>query len=166
MPTRVTESSATVIDHIFCNFLPEDVYLLKSAILTWDLADHLGTVLILGVNKTVDFNRRPLIRIYSEKNINSFINELSQIHWDKVYFSSNVNNSYNEFSELFKGLYNKHFPLTRQSRKACKNKIWVNRELKNDINYKNKLYKTWIVHKNPADKVAYDAYAKGLRVRL
>ena len=48
-----------------------------------DISDHLPNVIIMkGTSKTSHTRERPKVRIFSERNISSFIHELENITWE------------------------------------------------------------------------------------
>ena len=77
-----------------------------------------------------------------------------------MYSISDVNIAYENFSNILTSLFNKHFPLIKQSRKRSKDKKWVNNEVMKASNRKNALYRAWIRSKQATDKLAYLEYKK------
>ena len=79
-PTRLTHSSATLIDNIFVN--TEQVRDLRSVILINDISDHLPTCMIL---ENVNLGKKKKRKIYSRKitenSLSMIRKELSAINW-------------------------------------------------------------------------------------
>ncbi len=72
LPTRVTDSSSTLIDHIFYrsanNSKNNDFANCLTGIITVDIADHLANfVILLTRNNNLNNIERPLIRVFSAK---------------------------------------------------------------------------------------------------
>ena len=79
-PTRLTHSSATLIDNIFVN--TEQVRDLRSVILINDISDHLPTCTILeNVKLGLKKKRKIYSRKITENNLSMIRNELSAINW-------------------------------------------------------------------------------------
>ena len=82
LPTRVTNTTSTVIDHIYYyrGRKRKQEPRLSSGNFYSDLSDHLPNFLILSnVNSRVNFSDRPLIRLHTNKNKNNFQNGLQLI---------------------------------------------------------------------------------------
>ena len=64
LPTRVTQYSATAIDHLYCNINFNNNYFCKAGLLCSDISDHCGNFMFFG-SKTVRANLkdRPFIRL-------------------------------------------------------------------------------------------------------
>jgi len=103
---------------------------------------------------------RPLVRIFSEKNINHFKNDISRIDWAPVYNSNDVNEGYSYFEDKIKTSYQKNFKIVRQSRKRAKDKTWITAGLKLSSRHKNILYKKWLKSKSSVDEERYKTYRK------
>ena len=84
-PTRVTETSATLIDHILTNNIDIASDHLQGILCT-DISDHYAIFHISG-NIKYDETNSPdvrLIRDIRQCNINKFINEMQLVEWDSV----------------------------------------------------------------------------------
>ncbi|MGK2862648.1 MAG: RNA-directed DNA polymerase [Chitinophagaceae bacterium] len=165
LPTRITQHSATLIDHIYFyqGQSVKDLRLSSGNIFS-DLSDHLPNFAILSkisVNRTLC--DRPLIRLYTDKNKHIFQQCLVNTDWGNLlYLNDDVNDCYNIFISTIKNYYEQSFPLTRMSRRASKDKKWIttSKGLKISIKHKNKLYEKWILTKNPTDEIVYKTYKK------
>ena len=96
MPTRVTNHSCTLIDHIFYysktfknNFLTGNLFT--------DISDYFVNFLLLGSNKKFYPKERPNVRIFGDKNKEKFRSILSEMNWEYELENKNVNNSMNTF---------------------------------------------------------------------
>jgi len=166
LPTRLSDASSTLIDHIF--FCPasksKHLYLENSlsGIITVDISDHLPSFAVMLTRKPVqNKDDRPLIRIFSVKNKLAFANELQSFDWESnLYSEEDVDTAYEFFINTLLFIFNKYFPLVKLSRKRAKDKCWVTPEVIKSSNHKNHLYKNWIKSKNPQDKTKYLNYKK------
>jgi len=162
LPTRITKNSSTLIDHIFyregCNNTKD--LQTASGNLWCDLTDHLPNYFLIFDNQYTQKNVRPLIRIFSEKNIKNFQNEVCNINWEPLYDTDDVNQGYNYLDTKIKQCYLNNFKLVRLSRNRAKDKIWITPGLKCSSKHKNKLYKKWLKSKSPSDEEKYKTYRR------
>ena len=131
MPTRITSRSATLIDHLYYyeGTRHRDVSV-KSGNFLEDISDHLPNYMILINSKNPLQKERPLVRLFSQKNLALFKRELQNVDWTSVYNASDINDSYRNFFDIFIKLHNRCFPLTKLSRKIAKDKPWITSALK------------------------------------
>lgn len=119
MPTRITANSATLIDHIyyFDGVSDKNIVTVKSGNLLVDITDHLpGYVLILRKAKEHNADR-PMVRIFSPKNINEFVHRLRVTDWSPVTSETDVNISFNKFMSTLSNSFNDCFRLVKLSRR-------------------------------------------------
>ena len=67
LPTRVTDHSATLIDHMFCHTKNFKGNTFAGNLFT-DITDHFANFLILGLSRIKHTNCRPIVRIFNGKN--------------------------------------------------------------------------------------------------
>jgi hypothetical protein len=161
-PTRVTDYSATLIDHVFvkqpARQAPHDI---KSGIIYCDLTDHLPSFILLSRLNKSQSHSRPLTRIFGDKNMAKFKTDLTNINWNLL-LKGDATKNVQIFYDTIRTLYNKNFPLVRLSRKRYKDKPWINTNIKNCIKHKNKLYKKQL-HKATLENILqYKAYRNRL----
>ena len=119
-PTRITDSSSTLLDNIFTNSTPDKF---NSAIICNDISDHLPVAIHLKPRNAVTSNsitHNPKTRIYSENAVYNFnMALLNHPDWSSVHTLSNsdqdANAAYDCFCGTYTRLYNKFFPA-----KICK----------------------------------------------
>ena len=104
-PTRITTSSATLLDNIFVN---TDMNL-KSGILITDLSDHLPVFAITSSSFSIIDNADQSFTMRSINNdtINNFCTQIMNL---SIEVTDDANSSYNLFTKQFIDLYNKCFP--------------------------------------------------------
>jgi hypothetical protein len=143
-PTRITETTATIIDNILTN----NLNVIKSSIIVTDLSDHLPTILSTDVNVTnkVDTNKATYKRNHNSHNIALFKKKLAGVDWNEVLNDNNANDDYNAFITKFEKLYDECIPIKKCNRHKKKDpKLpWITKGLLKSINIKNKLYKHYI----------------------
>lgn len=97
-PTRICDSTATLIDHILTNITSLDHV---SGITITDISDHFGVFAIFK-NKTKKYaTELKFYRSFKEENIQNFSNMLRNVDFSPVYTTTDVNDSYNPFLSLY-----------------------------------------------------------------
>jgi len=139
-PTRITVSSATLLDHIYTNNITATGH---SGIIITDVADHFGTFYLTRVN--INNNRtsnKSRNRLFSEKNINIFKNKLNQTEFEIVYDTMCPNQAYNEFMNLYSDAFNTSFPIVdiKTKNKHMKREPWFTSGLLESSKTKAKLF--------------------------
>jgi exonuclease III len=84
-PTRVTDHSATLIDHIFVNKI-HDIY--SSGIITCDISDHLCTYVNIALNENLNYNISQSstgFAKFTEANTQKFRELINNETWESVY---------------------------------------------------------------------------------
>ena len=108
-PTRITNSSATLIDNIFVNNL-EEIY--TSGILFTDLSDHLPIFQITGnIQKKRKINTEKKYRQINDKTINQLCQALEKETWLDVFNNADTQEAYNLFYSKFYEFYDNSIPL-------------------------------------------------------
>jgi hypothetical protein len=161
MPTRITTRSATLIDHMYYfegSGNKHHSVSIKAGNFLEDITDHLPNYVLILKETKQNNCQRPLIRIFSQKNIDEYIRLLHTADWSVIYNCSDVNVCYNKFSEIISSAFNKCFPFTRLSKKRSKDKKWITSALIKSSNVKNKLYKKWLSSRNEIDETKYKQY--------
>ena len=159
LPSRISNHSATIIDHIFIKN-PAKLIQNKcsSGNLITDLSDHLPNFTFLDL-KTPTSNDRPYVRLFTENNIKAFTENL---HAESALINDNdltdSNYAYDTFSNNYLSLFNKYFPYKRLSRKNCKDKPYITTGLKVSIRTKNKLYHKYLNNPSELNKAIWKRY--------
>ncbi len=142
LPTRITDTSATLIDNIFIKQTPKHNYQnIISGNIFSDLTDHLPNFVLFGNATRPVQKNRPKVRIYSKTNTDKFRATLHDRLSSMVYDESNVNVVYDKFQGILCSTYEECFPLKTLSRKRNKDKKWITKGILKSISTKNQLYK-------------------------
>ena len=145
IPTRFTERSTTLIDHIFIRLPRTKINnLVTSGNLITDISDHLSNFAIIDIDIKLT-KERPLIRLYTKQKIELFkrniASELSDITTIiKLQNNTNVNELYKMLYDKLHSLLDLYFPKVRQSRKNAKDKEWITEGIKRAIKHRNNLF--------------------------
>ena len=112
-PTRVTDHSATLIDHIMTNNFKPSLSLYQGILLT-DVSDHYPIFHIVKFNDTTsNENEFILKRNMSAKNFELFHQLISRTNWSDTLNKTECQSSFSAFHNEIKEIYNKSFPLTK-----------------------------------------------------
>jgi hypothetical protein len=107
-PTRVTTSSATLIDHMYSNLITSSYH---SGIIINDVADHFGTFCIYeGKSKHIS-QPSSKHRSFSTKNIIKFKTLLNETDFEDVLNIECPNLAYDTFLSKYLAAFNESFPL-------------------------------------------------------
>ena len=121
--TRITSSSASLIDHVFTNV--RDL-ISDSGVISVGFSDHLITFCsrkwVKGASATPNTRQVRSMKSYSKA---SFIAELVRIDWSHILSSSDVNYCLSEFTRLFK-LALDHVAPVKEVRVRNKHNPWMN----------------------------------------
>src|SRR3989442_6179700 len=169
MPTRFSNHSPTIIDHVYSNDLFIDKYICKTGLVINDIADHCANFMFLidtDPKVKIMHSNEVKIRNFSKINREKFKNSLSAIDWSLVFSSNNPSSSLDTFLNIFTEVHDKSFPVIKTSSTIKTDKKWITPALLKSINVKCKLYKKWIKSKKTAHESKYKKYAKCLRKLL
>ena len=109
-PTRVSDNSATLIDHILTNSLCEQF---DSYILCHHISDHFPIIHFLKLKKNKIKQLKLKTRNFSQNNVNRFKNALSNYNWSHVTNEANCPQAaYTNFDCTLNSLVDIYFPLT------------------------------------------------------
>jgi hypothetical protein len=163
-PTRITESSATLIDNIWTNSVINNKY--NYGILISDLSDHFPIYSIENLNiKNFTCQKHKIKRNFCLSNVNKLITDLDNLNWQNVLNTHDVDGAFNLFYDIFISALNKACPLVEQkiSNKNGLNSKWISNKLKNACLKKNILYKKYINCPNVSIKQRYVTYRNKIK---
>ena len=145
-PTRITSSTATLIDHIYTNhFSNQD----KSGIIIFDISDHLPIYCIINITKQKKSMQRPKIRKIHVNKTKLYLSELySELTKLESVMTTDINNQTNNLIQIIQMCSEKYFPLVAVSRKKIRKTPWMTPDLLHDIEEQNRLYKHCYKHDN------------------
>ena len=159
-PTRVSTSSATLIDNIFYNDI-ENPKILKGILYT-DISDHFPIF-------TIDYSFSEVAsptyirgRNYCEKNKNSFKSRMDATNWNCVLQNDDASNAFTLFHKTFSDIYTECFPIECK-KVGYKNRTqWLTPALKKSISRKNLLFKNMKRHPSSLNTETYKLYRNRL----
>ena len=126
--TRITATSATLIDHFWTNIFNLQTDL---GIFTDCIADHLPLILGVQINSP-HVNKSPTDqRCFRNSNIAKFMATLENYNTKSVFSCSDVNYAFDQFIHNSSSVFHKSFPLKHFSKFKKKETKWYDTEFKN-----------------------------------
>ena len=132
LPTRITSTSATVIDHIYHysgNYKNADTSTWECGNIYSDITDHMPNWIIAykEVKNKLNFEKRPLIRLFTSKNKINFRNSVKMTNWADIMGSDSgdVNVIYNKFLDTLNKNFDENFPKVKLSIRGSKDENWM-----------------------------------------
>ena len=153
-PTRVTSSSASLIDNIFSNSLKSH----KAGILIADISDHYP---VFCTSDNLNLNQSPetiRYRPFTENNKQSFREALLVTDWQIVFNESRAQQAYTALSRVVCDAFNSSFPLIERLRTKTDSNPWMTRGIKKSIRAKNNLYCRFRNRPNSYNELTYKRY--------
>jgi len=162
LPTRITDNTATAIDHVY--FYPGskgELNNIQSGNFWCDITDHLPNYfLLLNKNTKQPQEFLPLVRLYSATNIQNFKERIQNTNWDEVYNTLDTNDAYLKFEHKITTCFNSSFPLVKLSRKRSKDKKWMTPGLIASSKTKNRLFRQWQRSHSLVNELKYKKYRR------
>ena len=148
-PTRVTNTSATLIDHIYTNNPSTST---NSGIIITDVADHFGTFYSVSDEKrTSKTNQCKKTRFYAASNLLNFKQLLDDTDFSHILQINCPSESFNEFTAIYKCAFDKAFPWksVKINKKFIKREPWLTSGLLTSSRTRKKLLSNKL--RNPTD---------------
>lgn len=101
-PTRITPTTQTTLDLCVTSFSPEHI---RAGVLMRGLSDHLPRYCLLPHRQPSKSTPVNFIRVYSDQNVQKFVELISGNRWDEVAASADGNTAYETFISTFAQLY-------------------------------------------------------------
>ena len=161
-PTRISKTSATLIDNIFTNNHSDLVNSCHGILIT-DISDHFP---IFHINKSisnVDQDFDIVKRSFSDQNKQAFKEELASIDWTPIYNIQDAQGAFSIFHQRRCALFNKHFPKRKVKIRYNHYKPWLSDSLKRSIKQKNRLYYKSIKLRTAYNELMYTTYRNKLK---
>lgn len=116
-PTRITQSSATLIDNILTNKFEHNNV---NGVLFTDLSDHLPVFTIEKNSKCYKKKTAIMSRNTKDENIDRLIDKLGKITWEELHHSWDPNICYDIFYDKLYKMYDECIPKKKISNKQLK----------------------------------------------
>jgi exonuclease III len=161
-PTRITPSSRTLIDNIYCTCWSKLSY---SNIIISDLSDHLPIYARFSLKVPSVGNHGDTVqRIVTEAGVGQFKATLANMNWEAVTNQceqGKANEAYELFIDSYTQAYNDAFPLREESKNKQKVKFkqpWMTGGLLKSCKKKNLLYTKYMKTPNQQNKQQFVKY--------
>ena len=130
-PTRTTDSSSTLIDHIFTN-TPDKV--VCSGVSHVSISDHSLIYAFRKLSISLPTRDHSTVNYRKFKNFDSikFRNDISLQNWSHIKELENPNDMWHAWKTTFNCVVNKHAPLCTKRVKASKSP-WITSHLKDEM---------------------------------
>ena len=163
-PTRVTDSSSTLIDHLYSNDMHHNI---NCKILIHDISDHFPFIFSVNANSpsnNVEMLRKRNMKLFKYED---FLQDLS-LAFDRSVIENehtNIHVAFKSFVDTLHNTLDKHAPLRNLTRreKKLRRKPWITQPILEIIKVKNELYALKI--KSPENK-SIQAQYKNCRNKL
>ena len=136
-PTRISSTSATLIDHMYYNDINTKY---ESGIIINDVADHYGTFIRIRNSTTKSSNEPTERRCLNTKNIAKFIELLEKCDFSEIYRHSDTIISYDSFMQKYKNIVDSSFPVKVIKQKKS-HEPWLTEDFMKASRLKTKLYR-------------------------
>ena len=165
-PTRITENSATLIDHVYVDNIDS---VLSCNIITLGTSDHLAThtKLLLGsssVNASKIVRNRETfkseVRMFNEANDLKFSQLIEDENWAEITDVMDAQTAYDKFDEIYTGHYNAAYPLKteriRRKNERLNPKPWILPWLEEACARRQTVYHNFVKTPTTENKAIYD----------
>ena len=125
-PSRVTDSSETIIDHVYSN-VPDNI--VSVSVPHYSISDHYPVCVTRKLSSS--FDRGPVHKFINYRETKSFnetdfINELEEQPWTVLNIFDTANDALDYFITTFNSISNKHAPKKKRRVKKSKQPNWMN----------------------------------------
>ena len=147
LPTRVTHTSATLIDHIYTNNKQHSTI---AGTIKTDISDHFSNFILFKWTPTKSSPKFITYRNCSKIAIENLNKALQETNWTSILNNTNVDSAYDKFLDIYTSLQNEHLPLvtTKFNKYKHKLKSWITKGILKSLKTKDKLFKKMCRLKN------------------
>ena len=161
-PTRVTTTTATLIDHIWTNNISENTL---NGIVQCEISDHFPIFSCFKSNISPPTRNKILMRSYRElshDNIEKFKNEIENTNWTNFYDTNDATACFALLHSKLTMFYDKHFPVkNKMVKEHHMSTPYITNEIRTMIRERNKLQRKY--NKKP---ITYGDTYRRLRNRV
>ena len=160
-PTRVTGTTATLIDNIFSNLPSEPLNF--QTIIPVDISDHFPVCLFLFDNDKS--NNKKIIRKkrdFSNTNKLKFNKKMQETNWDTITNDNVTQSAYSAFHNIITNAFEHCFPYKQVKSEYQERLPWLTQAIKNSIKRKHKLYTKQLKHHTQENIKIYKTFRNRL----
>ena len=153
-PTRVTESSRTLIDHIYTSRIDN---ISESGVLNIGMSDHYIVYAIIGKERKTTHHRHKysVNRSYNHLNVDMLKTDLRNTNWCNIGKHLNVDDAVNEFESMFLDVADHHAPLRRKRVRHKNPTPWLTADIVEVMRMRDKAKKQASAKNSPQLWVEY-----------
>ena len=158
--TRITNHTATLIDHIFSNSCHA---ITKSGVITETLSDHMAVyvTILLDPNKVNYKIQEQENYVINDTNLASFKREISKTDWSFLNHTQSADEKFDSFEKKYREIYERNFPKNvKKPAKRKNDKPWLLPWLQSACNRKNLLYKAFAKQPTTENDLKYKKMKK------
>ena len=162
VPTRVTHTTATLIDHLFTNEDSPDQSF--AGTITSSMTDHYFNFIFLKNSKTIKYPKNVTYRPYTDKNISKFNEKLMNTDFNEFYSIDCPNEAYEKLIDRYNTLLDETIPVKTTKFNKYKHSFnpWATKGLRISIKHRDKLHSKIKKAKNDKERKklehTYDQY--------
>ena len=165
-PTRVTHSTATLIDHIFVNECKNKQSF--SGTITSSMSDHYFNFIFLNNANKPERPKTMTYRPLTEANISKFNAALSDLDFSSIYETTDPNEAYDKLINAYNETLDRVIPLKTVRFNKHKHSLnpWASKEILLSIKYRDKLHSNMKKAKNSSQRSKLEKSYNDYRVFL
>ena len=137
------------------------IHFSKAETIKTSISDHFAIFSAIKLSNEKTRNQRIKIEkiFFSDKNKESFKQDLQKINWEELNILNCKNTLYKNFIKIYFSIYDKNFPLPASEVKLKDLQTpWMSKAMRKSSNQKQKLYVKFLRSKTPKDELTYKNY--------
>ena len=158
LPTRITETTDTILDHIVTNVNAETIV---SGVITQDVSDHLPICAVLNLSIKRPSSSCNYMRKFTLNKKDDYTNLLSRYIMEDSIFDNSEVSPHDKLSHLIAHMQHvrdETFPLVKLSNKQSKKfrKSWMTLGIRKSMDRRDGLFEKWLKTKDPEVRRSYN----------
>ena len=139
-PTRVTQDSKTLIDHIYVSHSSNIIH---KSVPTFSVSDHYPVCVTRKISKLKSDSSHTVISYRSTKHfhLDTFMGDLFNAPWNDINKFTSPDDALALWNNIFNTILNKHMPIKQKRVKHQISPPWMNSTIRNAMAFRDKLKK-------------------------
>ena len=162
-PTRITRSSATLIDNIIVSSELADDYC--CGLLTSDISDHLPYLLsIENIDPVTSGSNMVMSCTLNDTKMTNIQHDLNEYDWESELQHADLQTNYDMFEATLTNILDKHAPLLiKKQKQSGKSEPWITPGLQKCRSKQKQLYSKFLKARSLVTEMKYKEYQSTLR---